>query len=272
VTNAETRNPQSEAPPELRLHPAVRNYTLFCLAALFLVVVCLANRGLDWWCLVPALIGCLTLLMHWSQGPPLVLLSLVGLLGMYRPRWSYGGWSRFQTPTLMDLVLCIAVLGYVLGHYRLLSLMRSIFPPAPRRRQIDPSQRRSADLVRGWEMALLGLSLPMWTGLALMVWASGMADLATPSARPRPFFTDRLRFSVLPLDVARELGLVWIGLALLAAAGVAVSYLRWTTATPEEQVVYLQDQCWRLTRREQGLLNRWLMWARLRAQRKKEPS
>ena len=28
----------------------------------------------------------------------------------------------------MDLVLCIAVLGYVVGHYRLLSLMRNIFP------------------------------------------------------------------------------------------------------------------------------------------------
>jgi hypothetical protein len=259
---------KSETSAELRSHPAVRNYTLFCLTALFLLVVCLANRGLDWWCLVPALIGCLTLLTHWSQGPPLVLLSLVGLLGMYRPRWSYGGWPRFQTPTLMDLVLCIAVLGYVLGHYRLLSLMRSIFPPDPRRRGIDPSQRRSAELVKGWEMALLGLSLPVWTGLALMVWASGMADLATPPARSRPFGTyGPPLWSDLPLDIAHELRLIWAGLALLAAAGVAVSYLRWTTATPEEQFVYLQDQCWRQTRREQGLLNRWLTWARSRAQR-----
>ena len=74
-------------------HPAVRNYTLFCLAALFLLVVCLADRGLDWWCLVPALIGCLTLLTHWSYGPPLVFVSLAGLLGVYGPRsrWSYAG-------------------------------------------------------------------------------------------------------------------------------------------------------------------------------------
>jgi hypothetical protein len=272
VTESEIRNPKSETSGELRSHPAVRHYTLFCLAALFLLVVCLANRGLDWWCLVPALIGGLTLLTHWSQGPPLVLLSLASLLGVSRPRWNYGGWPRFQTPSLMDVVLCIAVLGYVLGHYRLLSLTRSIFPPDPRRSRIDPSQRRSADLVKGWEMALLGLSLPVWTGLALMVWAYGMADLATPPAWSRPIGTDGPQWSFLLLDIARELGLAWAGLALLAAAGVAVSYLRWTTATPEEQLVYLQEQCWRQTRREQGLLNRWLMWARLRAQRKKEPS
>lgn len=270
MTKPEIRDPKSETFPELRSHPAVRNYTLFCLAALFLLVVCLANRGLEWWCLVPALIGCLTLLANWSQGPPLVLLSLVGLLGMYRPRW-YSSWSRFPTPTLMDLVLCISVLAYILGHYRLLSLMRSIFPPDPRRRRIDPSQRRSADLVKGWEMALLGLSLPVWTGLALMVWAYGMADLATPPTWSRPFGLDEPHWSVL-LDTARELRLVWAGLALLAAAGITVSYLRWTTATPEEQLLYLQDQCWRQTRREQGLLNRWLVWARLRAQRRKGPS
>jgi hypothetical protein len=272
MTDPANRDPQSETVWELRSHRAVRNYTLFCLAALFLLVVCLANRGLDWWCLVPALVGCLTLLTHWSHGPPVVLLSLVGLMGLsgtysrWSPysRWNYTVWSRFQTPTLMDIVLCMAILAYVLGHYRLLSLVRNIFPPDPRRRHIDPSQRRSADLVSGWEMALLGLSLPIWTGLGLAIWTSGMIDFSRYSGR---------RWETASLqDLLRELGLVWAFLALLAAAGIAVSYMQWTTATPEEQLIYLQDQCWRPTRREQGLLNRWLTWARLRVQRKKEPS
>ena len=65
-------------------HPAVRHYTLFCLAALFLQVVCLADRGLDWWCLLPALIGGVALLAHWSMGPPLLLLSLTGLMHSYQ--------------------------------------------------------------------------------------------------------------------------------------------------------------------------------------------
>ncbi len=273
MTNADLRNPLSATPGDPRSHPAIRNYTLFCLAALFLLVVCLANRGLEWWCLLPALIGCLTLLTHWSYGPPLVLLSLVGLLGVYRPRWNAAGWSpRFQTPGLMDLVLCTAVLGYVVGQYRLLSMMRNIFTPDPRRRRIDPSQRRSPDLVKGREVVLVGLSLPVWTGLALMVWSYGMAGLATPTAWSRPFGWYESHWLDLLLDIARELSLIWAGLALLAAVGTAVSYVWWATATPEESLLYLQDQCWRMTRREQGLLNRWLMWTRLRAQRKKEPT
>lgn len=266
MTNADLRNPSSPTPWDPHSHPAIRNYTLFCLAALFLLVVCLANRGLDWWCLLPALIGCLTLLTHWSYGPPLVLLSLVGLLGVYWSRWNYGGWSpRFQSPGFMDLVLCVAVLGYVVGHYRLLSLMRNIFPADPRRRCIDPTQRRSLDLVKRREMVLVGLSLPVWTGLAWAIWALKMTDLESIQV---------WQLEIVPpwYDLPSELGFVWAGLALLAAAGVAVSYMRWTTATPEESLIYLQDQCWRMTRREQGLLNRWLMWTRLRAQRKKEPS
>jgi hypothetical protein len=258
MTPSTIQNPKNEtsALHELRSHPAVRNYTLFCLSALFLLVVCLADRGLEWWCLAPALIGCLTLLTHWEHGPPLVLLSLAGLLGMSGSpaRTTYVGWSRFQRPTLVDLMLCAAVLAYVMGHYRLLSLMRRIFPADPQRRRSDPVQRRSADLVTGWETALLGLALPVWTGLAGVVWM-GATEEGPPLNMPREWW--------------RVLRLVWAALAVLAAAGIAVSYLRQTTATPEESLLYLQDQCWRQTRREQTILNRWLTWARWRAQRKR---
>ncbi len=259
-------SPLAPRPSPLLNHPAVRNYLLFSLSALFLLVVCLAERGLDWWCLAPALIGCLALLVHWSHGPPLVLLCLSGLLVMapLRSRGVHAGWPRYQTPTLMDLVLCIALLAYVVGHYRLLSLMRNIFPLVRGRPLRDPSQRRSADLVTGREMALLGLMLPLWTGLSVLVWAAEMMDIATVPARQLQ--------TAQTLDLPRELGFLWAGLAVLAAAGTLAGYLRWTTATPEESVLYLQDQCWRHTRREQGILNRWLAWARMRAQRKKESS
>jgi hypothetical protein len=255
VTQSEIRTRKSGR-RELRSHPAVRNYMLFCLASLFLLVMCLADRGLEWWGLVPALIGCLTLLTHWSHGPPLVLVALAGLLGMSGPpsRWSYSGWSRFQTPTLMDLVLCVAVLAYVLGHYRLLSLLRYIFP-ADARRPRAGAQRRSADLVNAWEMALLGFALPIWVGLAVIVW-TWMMEGVPPWGMPR--------------ELWRVLRLLWAVLAVLAVTGIVINYLRLATATPEESLLYLQDQCWRHTRREQSCLNRWLTWARLRAQRKKE--
>ncbi len=255
MTLSENQDQRSEASQELRSHPAVRNYMLLCLAALFLLVVCLAERGLEWWCLVPALIGCLALLTYWSHGPPLVLWSLAGLLSMSGPR-SRGlhvGWWRFRMPTLMDLMLCVAVLAYVLGHYRLLSLVRHIFPLDPRRRRVDPAQRRSAALVTGWEMALLGAALPVWTGLAVVTWV-WMMDYA-------PLLD-------MPLELWRVLRLVWAILAVLAVTGIMASYLRQTTATPEESLLYLQDQCWRQTHRAQSMFNRWLTWARLRAQRR----
>jgi hypothetical protein len=251
---------------------------LFCLAALFLMVVCLADRGLEWWCLVPSAIGGLTLLTNWNHGPPMVLLSLVGLLGMASPRsrWSYGGglW-RFQAPSMMDLLLCFAVLAYVLGHYRLLALMRHIFPLDPKHPRPEgetkggrhkekqgiprPSLVRSPDLVSGWEMAFLGFTLPVWIGLAVTVWAQAMANA----------LWDELPLGI-PWPIWRALQIVWASLAVLAAGGAVISYLRWSMATPEESLLYLQDQIWRQTRREQSNLSRWLTWARLRAQRKKE--
>jgi hypothetical protein len=254
--------------PDLRSHPAVLNYTLFCLAALFLLVVCLSERRLEWWCLVPSLIGGLTLLTHWNHGPPMVLLSLAGLLGMAGPRYRgvyWPGSTRFQMPSLMDVLLCFAVLAYVLGHYRLLSLMRHIFPLDPRRQRrgsiADPLQRRSPDLVGGREMTLLGFALPLWVGLAVLVWTQVMESAI---------------WGELPLGIPwtmwRSLQVVWASLAVLATAGIVAGYLRWTSATREESLLYLQDQIWRQTRREQGSLNRWLSWARLRALRKKEAS
>jgi len=243
---------------ELRAHPAVRNYTLFCLTALFLLVVCLADRGLGWWCLLPALIGGLALLAHWSLGPPLVILSLTALiLSDYRGGRAF--WMRNQVPALMDLVLCAAVLAYVLGHYRLLSLMRHVFPADQRQprgsKSSDPTQRRAADLVGAWEMALLVLALPLWTGISVVIWGWMMEDAPALD---------------LSIETWRSLRVVWVVLAVLAATVAMAGYLRQTMTTPEEALLFLQDQLWRPTRHEQSSLNRWLTWARLRSQRRRK--
>jgi hypothetical protein len=262
--------PSSSVPPvpepqELSEHPAVRNYMLLCLAGLFVMVLCLVERGLERWSLVPSLIGCLTLMLHWSHGPPVVLATLAGLLGgSARPtRESAAG-------CLMGFVLSVAVLAYLVGHYRLLSLTRRILPPDPRRPRAGSekaglssaelkrtprfSAKRSADLVAGWELVSLVIALPAWTGLAVIAWF-WVIDNSPPLDMPR--------------ELWHVLRLVWACLTVLATAGIAASYLRRATATPEESLLYLQDQCWRLTRREQSSLNRWLAWARLRTQRRK---
>jgi hypothetical protein len=55
---------------------------------------------------------------------------------------------------------------------------------------------------------------------------------------------------------------------VLAATAALLGYLRWARATPEESLLYLQDQAWAATRSEQRRLNRWLIWARLRRRQK----
>jgi hypothetical protein len=239
---------------ELRAHPAVRNYTLLCLIALFLLVVCLVD-GLGWWCLLPALIGGGSLIASWSLGPPLVLLSLTGLLlhGGH-PHWAH------KQPT-MDLILCAAVLAYVMGHYRLLSLVRNVFPVDPRRRRgggfTDATERRSAEREGPWEMALMLLALPLWTALSVASWSCLMLIEEEP---PEGIST----------EVFRVFLVIWAIVAALAVAAAVVGYARQAAATPEESLLFLQDQLWRGTRREQSRLNHWLVWARKRAQRRRE--
>jgi hypothetical protein len=251
------------SPPEsedLRAHPAVRNYSLLCLAAVFVLVVCLVDRGLGWWSLLPALIGCLGIVARWTLAPPLMLLSLTGLiLSSPRYRWAYSSWERMPIPAPMDLILCAAVLGYAIGHYRLMSLLRNVFPTDPRGKRggtsAETSPRRSADLVTTGEFGRVVLMLPLWTGLSVLasLWLSG----SSPSREISP-------------EVWRVLLIAWVLLAVLGVVGIVGGYARLNAATLAESLLYLQDQLWRATRREQGSLNRWLGWARLRAQRRRE--
>jgi len=95
-------------------------------------------------------------------------------------------------------------------------------------------------------MALLVLALPLWTGLAVVVWG-WMIDSAPA-----------LGMSV---KSWRTLRVSWAVLAVVTATAFVAGYVRRATATPEESLLYLQDQLWRSTRHEQGTLNRWLVWA-----------
>jgi hypothetical protein len=281
---SETQNPRGLAPAaDLRSHPAVRNYTLFCLSSLFLLVVCLADRRLGWWCLLPALLGSAALIAQWNHGPPLVLASLAGLLlmtGRYYRGYPY--WPREEAPAMLDFLMCAALLVYAVGHYRLLSLVHHIFPTGPHRprrverdswivtlqntihdpqarlqKQAEVVTRRSPERVSSREMAFLVLASLAWTGLAVIAW-SWLMEQAPKLDIPKAFW--------------RALLVGWAVLTVLGLVAALTGYVRHSTATPEESMLYLQDQLWRGTRREQGNLNRWLTWARLRAQRKKETS
>ena len=266
------------APTPLRSQPAVRAYTVFCLTALMAMVLALIENERDlFWAFFLAAIGAVGVIARWRAGPPLVLLGLVvlevvhGFMGLpYATADSGWGDSVF-----MDAVLAAAVLAYAAGHYRLLSLVHTAFPidprrPPPRRdrdgRRAPPPdgrRRRSAGLPGPWELPLLGIVAGLWAVGVSLFWL-------TLSAAPPPRFVT--------MEMMPEAGAqFWHGLLLVLLVGMtmavlagAVAYLSWATAPPEEHLVYLQDVAWRETRREQNRINRWMTWARLRTQRRKE--
>ena len=80
-------------------------------------------------------------------------------------------------------------------------------------------------------------------------------------SQPQQEFRDALWQGVLVL---------WLAVLGLLLASAVLGYLRRLRAPLAENLLYLQDQLWRETRGEQSLLNRWLTWARLRAQKRKE--
>jgi hypothetical protein len=119
--------------------------------------------------LVPVLLGLAGLLLRWRITPPVLLVSLGAVLvrnAMDQPGWQRGIEHRSMAMTLSDLALCIAVLAFLTGFYRLQGLTVAIFPRDPRRRSAagGPAldRTRPERLVTAAELALLLGMLPFW--------------------------------------------------------------------------------------------------------------
>jgi hypothetical protein len=253
--------------------PAARGYLVLCLVALGFVLLAQLERAAGLGGLLVVLVGLLGVLRRLAAGPIFFLLALgaqqflrhAALTG-YGMRWHTPAWS----PEVSDVVLCGAVLAYVLAHYRLLGLVRHVVPLDPRRREgparwhlwrlqwlprVVP-ERRSARAVSRGEVGVLIMSLPFAPLLAQVFWAG--------LARPREMLG-------LPARLWRLLLVAWVlGIAVFVTAAV-LRRLRRRAMTPDEAALLLQDVVWHETRREQRGLNRWLAWKRLRRPPGKEP-
>jgi len=278
----------------------VRQYTLLCLVALLLMLMVLLEKGLGEWALLPVAIGCVALLLNVRGGPAMMLVLLVFLVLSYNSRggldpfdWVrelrfHGRLPEVQLPggtdtrklPLTDMVLCAAYLVYALGFYRVQSMVQQVFPVDPRRKNLaralavelrhkhgpaaqtpSPREKRSVERVDPRELPWLVWTALVWAVLAWLLWA-----LVT--ALPQPGRIPRAEAPVFSVESWRLLVLVWLfggGLVLLTAV---LAYLDQSGAGTEANQVYLQDQLWRETRHEQSRLNRWLVGARLRRQRK----
>lgn len=257
---------QQPEDPDPRAHPAVRNYTLVCLAALLGVVVVLVARGAGWLAMLPLLAGSVAVTACWSVGPALVVLCAAGLL-LAQIRTRTGTLIAGLPDNLpLDVFLAGALLAYTVAHFRLQSLLRTVFPPDPRRRSIKdrkgthiqtgqadkPDRPRPPGSVGTDELPRLGTLIVLATGLAAVVWMSLM------NAQP-PLGLDRREWTAIAI--------IWAVALVTAIGGAWAAWRRMSGASADEAMLYLQDQFWRQTRREQSRINRWLVWRRLLRQR-----
>lgn len=281
------------APPDTAPPPdaGVRNYTFLCLVALLVtllgLMVALPRAG-PVWVLLPVLIGLGGLLLRWSVAPLLYLLALGGALYLYAalrtaPR---PGAEPPGTSPATDLVLGVAALAYVAGHYRLQALVRAVFPrdprrallprrrpgasPGPRRPPARVPERRSPALASAGELVWLLLALPVCGLLALVAYRRlvlpGSPELFGDNLRDLGYegadYQALLSFQMLTEALYRGRLLLWVlGCAVLVVSGL-LGYAALARASRAEAEVFLQDAVWRETRREERLLHSWLVWAR----------
>lgn len=254
-----------------------QQYLLLCLLALVVVSVVLGGRSVDHFSIVPFAAGAICLLLRWISGPPIVLLTVSCLLALETGRLERrNAASRFPFAMLVqqdpaspaNFILCAAVVAFVVGFYRYVSLTSSVFPLESRKgpplrpggKPVPiPAVKRGLALATRAELLALVSTLPAWCALGYLLWHW----LATPPPN-LPISTERGEWGLILL-----LWSLGVGTAVITALS---GYLDRAGAPYGPSLVFLQDVCWRETRREQSRLNRWIVWARLRAARRKERS
>ena len=288
------------------LAPGTRNYTFACMASAILMAVPLMGRGMGATALMPTVIGLVLVFVRWRAGPVLIMLSLAWLVQLDRlglgpfqfiqwllemlvslfARLPYVVYRPNPAPKLLrpapvlDVMLCSAVVVYLAAYCRLLGVTRNIFPVDWQRRgpsaglkpngepKLGPviEQKRSSRTIEGSEIASLASAAVGCAALAqiLALW------LSKRTARGDLTFLFERQIALNISDgVWQALLLLWIFAILLGVAAGLMSYLGHLRIGAEEAALYLQDQLWRETRREQARLNRWLAWAEKREARRR---
>jgi hypothetical protein len=266
------------AEPEQGKHE--RAYAVICLVSLLLVVVLMMLAGIGVWSVLPMLVGGVAFLLRWRSGPPLVLFTFLIMAPTHFRSGAesdtfvsaLGGWSDMgpgrridHSLRLEDVVLCAALLTYTAACYRALALGHSIFPPDKRRTRAltrKPAKREPPPLVPRPGEGADQLELPILFGTLITSVVGGLLLWVFSGFTPQ--------WLELSPAVWRNAGYFWV---CLLAVSLCLAFLRYQgrrRAPREENLLYLQDQLWQQTRYEQGVINRWLAWARQRGQRRKE--
>jgi hypothetical protein len=247
------------APARPGTDPAVRLYYILALAAAGVLALGLFERsGLVG--LIPPLLGCAGLFGHWRSTPALVLATLTAVLWFFT-------WNVFGVPELFaaeDLILCSAVLAFLLAQSRLLSLTEQAMPRDPWWPALfgpaDEPVRRPPRLIDGSELPAALIVVGACVVAAQAVWWLAVRWNPAPDpelGRRLGFLPGAWRFGVIAL---------LIGLSALAVTTVLRQLRRWRWSADEAALV-IQDAMWEETRREQRRNARWVAWLTWRRDR-----
>jgi hypothetical protein len=275
-------DPLAERPTQA---PSVRNYVFVGMAAVIVFLLATLARGAELAGLFAAVLAVSGLLGRWASGP-FVFTIFAGYLifdpyGFHWMRFFSGYRSMRMRGSTADaeldlgsLLIVLAVLVYLMAQYRIFSLLTYAVPTDPRRvtdhrnatrpprwgrrwrrtlppvdpsARNDPHQKRSPRAVAESELPqMLAVAAACVLG-AQVVWAV--------LARFEP------RGDIEP-PLARVMLLVWVvGVGVMVASAV-LGYMAVRRAPPDEAAMYLQDELWKETRREQQRIQRWRAWTR----------
>jgi hypothetical protein len=239
--------------------PAALNYLVMTGAGLLVYGMVMLGRGNDAGALLALLIAIPGVLARWTAAPVLILFLTTylvidpGFLSVI----SYVSGSGFFVPrsgtrlNLEDALLAASLLAYVIGHFRLTSLIHQGMVDEPTARQardpLNPPKRPAATV--GPEE--LPRTLVVAAGSVIVGGAAWvLVTLVEQAGRPAVFTPGTARFLIV----------AWVtGLALLVASA-ALVYLRSARMTRREAALVLRDEFFQENRRETDRLQRWRKW------------
>jgi hypothetical protein len=241
--------------------PAALNYLIMTGAGLMVYGMMMVGKGNDIGAIIAILLAVPGVLARWTASPILVLLLTIYL--MIDPGFmcivSYASGDRWSFPrdsgdfNLNDVLVAAGLLAYVIGHFRLTSIIHQSIPEDPTvRRDRDPKRppRRPVELVAPNELpqtliVAAGCVIVGQVGWLLIVLIERMGRSTT---------------SVFSVATSRFMLVVWVvGMAILLASA-ALIYLRAARMTQAEAAMQLRDEFFHENRRETDRLQRWRKW------------
>lgn len=233
-----------------------RHYQAICglaLGAIFLIQLQSSSSGAPLMMvanLFVLFLGTVGTLYRVRLAPILVLVAFSGpqLFEQYQLNQMFNPDFRgFRFLDVADLVLCMAMLTYLIGQYRLHSLWFGILPRDPR--VPEESQRRSGGSLNATELSSLIFPIPIAAILAELSGYLLSQQFGVFELQPRP---------------KQLLVVAWVVLLLMFVGSHGFRYWRRLQMDSVSAQLLLQDTLWQQTRGEQRRIHRWLAWQKLR--------